>query len=552
MTDTKRLSRSYTYLLRPTQRQERQLQALLGHHCDLYNAALQERIDSYQCRYGRKHLGGKAKDCPCGKGREPIRSKTGKADVERKAQLAQLTDLRQSDPVVSGFSCSAQQRTILNVEKTFQAFFKRGNGYPRFRSRARFDSVEWTVNAGASVLTADKPSSRKAEKGKVRHLRISDTVLGQSVGCIRMKSRTVRGYDPARDTIKSIRVKREGGTWNKEKGLRTGVKWYVVLSCEVAPRPRLVRDAKVGVDLGVTELMATSDGILVPNPKWLKQSADKIADLQRQRATKKGSKKGEKRSARFKELNRQIAVEHRKVQNRRKYAAWTAANYLVRKYDMIAVEDLKIANMTRSAKGTVDEPGKNVAQKSGLNKSILDAGWGGILHALDVKAECAGRLVVKVPPHNTSRTCSGCGHVDGRSRSGIKFQCTHCGYAEHADSNAARNILDRAEQSLASQGANEAPTDALAGGSPPTSTRGALSSRTCYECKQVDKMSRNGIRFQCTSCGYVDHADTNAARNILDRVDQSLASAHSANANGSPVGDLVGGSPPISTYGTVA
>ena len=128
-------------------------------------------------------------------------------------------------------------------------------------------------------------------------------------------------------------------------------------------------------------------------------------------------------------------------------------------------------NMSKSSKGTTENPGKNVAQKSGLNRSILDAGWGGIVQVLNVKAESAGRHIEQVNPRNTSRTCSACGQIDKASRNGVKFVCTYCGYADHADVNAAINILTRAEQSLT--GERAAPVNApfgVAGGSPPIHT----------------------------------------------------------------------------------
>ena len=97
--------------------------------------------------------------------------------------------------------------------------------------------------------------------------------------------------------------------------------------------------------------------------------------------------------------------------------------------------------MTRSAKGTLDEPGTNVAAKSGLNKSILDAGWGVLQDMLIYKAESAGTDVVLVNPRNTSRTCHACGHVSADNRHGEVFLCQRCGHSAHADTNAARNIL---------------------------------------------------------------------------------------------------------------
>jgi putative transposase len=109
--------------------------------------------------------------------------------------------------------------------------------------------------------------------------------------------------------------------------------------------------------------------------------------------------------------------------------------------DVLVHEDLAIGNMTRSANGTLAEPGTNVAQKSGLNRSILDAGWGQFLAILGGKAESAGRTVIAVNPRHTSITCFRCGHRDMGNREGEAFRCLAYGHTDHADRNAARNQL---------------------------------------------------------------------------------------------------------------
>ena len=108
---------------------------------------------------------------------------------------------------------------------------------------------------------------------------------------------------------------------------------------------------------------------------------------------------------------------------------------------LIVLEDLRIQNMTRSARGTIEAPGRNVAAKAGLNRSINDAGWGVLQNLLTYKAEEAGIEVVLVNPANTSRTCHQCGHVAAANRSAEAFRCLVCGHAAQADTNAARNIL---------------------------------------------------------------------------------------------------------------
>ena len=117
---------------------------------------------------------------------------------------------------------------------------------------------------------------------------------------------------------------------------------------------------------------------------------------------------------------------------------------LVGHYGVIAIEDLPISNMTRSARGTVEEPGQNVAAKSGLNRSELEQTWGLIRQQLAYKAERAGRRLVLVDPKYTSQVCSDCGVTDAASRNGKVYQCRHCGMRMDADHNAAKNILRKA------------------------------------------------------------------------------------------------------------
>ena len=120
----------------------------------------------------------------------------------------------------------------------------------------------------------------------------------------------------------------------------------------------------------------------------------------------------------------------------------------MRTADVIAREDLAIGNMTRSAAGTIEKPGWNVAAKSGLDRSILDAGWRVFFEILTHKAESAGRTVIAVDPRNTSRTCSQCGHGEAGNRDKEVFRCLSCDYLGHADTNAAANIAVRAGLAL--------------------------------------------------------------------------------------------------------
>ena len=165
---------------------------------------------------------------------------------------------------------------------------------------------------------------------------------------------------------------------------------------------------------------------------------DRLAIVRKQQRLsrcRKGSRRWKQRAAVLAN-----AWARRRVQNRNECHRITTE--IVGQYGHIAVEALAIRNMSRSAAGTsVEEPGRNVSAKSGLNREILEQTWGLIRQQLRYKAEWAGRRFVEVDPRHTSQTCNSCGVVDGRSRQGKVFQCVACGFTLDADLNAARNIL---------------------------------------------------------------------------------------------------------------
>jgi putative transposase len=195
------------------------------------------------------------------------------------------------------------------------------------------------------------------------------------------------------------------------------------------------RDA-VGIDRGVAAFLTTSDGAQVSNPRHGRRAVDRLAAAQQALA------RGEQGSNRRRKARERVAALHAKLRRQRLDHAHKTAPWLVRHYDVIADEDLRIANMTRSANGTVVTPGVNVAAKSGLNRSILDAGWRVFLSILAAKAESAGRTIIAVDPRNTSRTCPSCGHcATGNRVTQADFVCLSCGYTGHADVVGASNIL---------------------------------------------------------------------------------------------------------------
>jgi transposase len=188
----------------------------------------------------------------------------------------------------------------------------------------------------------------------------------------------------------------------------------------------------VGIDRGVTVSAALSTGELLHCPRLHPAERARLGRLQRRLAR---ARRGSNRRQR---LRAEIARLNAREGDRRKDWVEKVSTDLARRFDVIRVEDLKIRNMTRSAQGTVAQPGRNVRQKSCLNREIMASGWGLLVRRLQDKA--AGR-VEKINPHFTSQRCSACGHVDPKSReSQAHFRCTACSFACNADVNAAINI----------------------------------------------------------------------------------------------------------------
>jgi len=300
------------------------------------------------------------------------------------------------------------------LSKAFDGFFrrvKRGEtpGYPRFKGKARFDSVEWPKDGDGA-----------------RWLPNHNRVYLQGVGQVKVEL-----HRPVVGRVKTIQTKRQGR------------RWMLVLSCDdvpVVPLPKTGR--KAGIDVGIASFATTSDGEHIYNPRWGRAAEEKLAAAQQrlQRAQRGSKNRQRKRET--------VAARHRKIAHQRKDFHHKQARTLVERYDVLVVEDLKIANMLRRAKPVPDpdNPGqflKNGARaKSGLNRSISDASWGGFVSKLRAKAEEAGRVWIEVDPWHTSDGCEKCGHAAPENRvTQADFVCQRCSHRAQADEHAARNIL---------------------------------------------------------------------------------------------------------------
>ena len=224
---------------------------------------------------------------------------------------------------------------------------------------------------------------------------------------------------------KSCRVTRDrAGRWH--------VAFAAVPAAVPAPVPAPGNGQTVGIDRGVAVSAALSTGELLRVPGLGGAERARLLRLQRRLAR---ARRGSNRRRRVRHA---IARLKARQTDRRKDWAEKASTGLARRFDVIRVENLDITGMTRSAAGTAEQPGRNVRQKSGLNRAILAQGWGLLVRRLVDKAP--GRIE-KIKPHFTSQRCSACGHVDPKSReSQARFVCTACNFTGNADVNAARNI----------------------------------------------------------------------------------------------------------------
>ncbi len=319
-------------------------------------------------------------------------------------QCRQLTQARAENPWLAVGSHTVQQQALRDFTRAMKAFFDPGNpaGRPSWRKAGRDEGF------------------RIVGRGRQWDVRRVSRKVGQiwvpKAGWLRF--RWSRAVPPG---AKSYRVTRD----------RAG-RWHVAFAVIPEPVPAPGNGQAVGIDRGVAVAAALSTGELLHAPGLSARERTRLRRMQRKLAR---ANRGSNRRGRVKHA---IARLRARESDRRKDWAEKTSTDLARRFDVIRVEDLQIKNMTRSARGTRENPGRNVGQKAGLNRGILRSGWGLLVRRLEDKAP--GR-VEKVKPHYTSQRCSACGQVDRDSReSQAVFRCTACGFACHADVNAAINI----------------------------------------------------------------------------------------------------------------
>ncbi len=362
-----RTRKAFTYRLYPTDKQEQALAEMLDTHRHLYNRALAERKSAWEER---------CESVPYGQ------------------QSAHLKEERTPNASLGRTNFSSCQATLRRLDRAFQAFFRRIKagetpGYPRFKGKNRFDTVEFPSYGDGCKLDGT-------------------VVYFQHIGRIKMKLQR-----PVEGTIKTISFKHEADGW------------HVVFSCElpdteVPPSPL----PATGSDLGLKVFLVTADGHEVAPPRYSRKAQKALRRAQRAVARKQQG------SNRRKKAVQRLAKQHLHVANQRRNFHHQVAHELISQYGVIAHEALNIQGIARTR----------------LAKSTHDVGWGQFLHILHSKAEGAGVRVIAVPPANTTQQCSACGALPAtpeqrKTLSDRVHFCPSCGYVADRDLNAAQNIL---------------------------------------------------------------------------------------------------------------
>lgn len=301
----------------------------------------------------------------------------------------------------------ALQHALKNLDRAFVNFFEKRTAYPRFKKRGLGDSFRF-------------PQGFKLDQANSR-------VLLPKLGWLRYRnSQDVVG------TVKNMTVSSRND------------KWFVSIQIEREVEQPVAQGDAVGIDMGVVRFATLSDGTFVPPLNIVKRFADDLRKAQQAMSRKK------KFSQNWKKAKAKVQRIHVRIANARRDYLHKASTSLSKNHAMVVVEDLQVGNMSRSAAGTVEQPGSKVKQKSGLNKAILDQGWAEFRRQLEYKMLWAGGLFLAVPPQNTSRTCPCCGHVSGENRrTQAVFACVECGFTENADLIGAINVLRAGHARLA-------------------------------------------------------------------------------------------------------
>lgn len=293
------------------------------------------------------------------------------------------------------------QQTLKDLERAYSNFFAKRADFPRFKKKGQSDSFRYP-----------DPKQVKLDQANSR-------VFLPKLGWLRYRnSREVLG------AVKNITVSQSCG------------KWFVSIQTEREVEQPLPQGGAVGIDMGITRFATLSDGTCYAPLNSFKRHETALRRAQQSMSRKT------KFSNNWKKAKARVQRIHSRIGNARRDYLHNATTTISQNHAMVCIEDLQVRNMSKSAAGTTEKPGKKVRAKSGLNKSILDQGWYEFRRQLDYKLAWSGGYLIVVPPQNTSRTCPACGYVSAENRtSQAKFACVECGFEENADLVGAINIL---------------------------------------------------------------------------------------------------------------
>ena len=312
----------------------------------------------------------------------------------------------------------ALQHALKDLEKAYKNFFAKRADFPRFKRKGNGDSFRYP---DPKQIKLDQSNSR---------------IFLPKLGWIRYhNSRDVLGE------LRNVTVSSKGGKWFVS--IQTLRQAQGIAQREVAIVPSTATTA-IGVDLGIARFATFSDGTYIEPRNSFKTKAAKLAKYQRRMAHK------QKFSNNWKKAKAKVQKIHIQIANARRDFLHKATTTLSQNHALVFIEDLQVGNMSKSAAGTAENPGKNVAQKSDLNKAILDQGWGEFRRQLDYKLAWKGGMLFAVPPHYTSQECPECHHVAADNRqTQAQFVCVQCHYENNADHVGAINVLERGYRLLA-------------------------------------------------------------------------------------------------------
>ena len=327
-------------------------------------------------------------------------------------QCREVTMLRAEVDWLKAAPVHVLQQALRDLDRAYQNWWAGRAEAPTPRRRGLNDSMRFPDPNGIDVQRTGRSSGR---------------IKLPKLGWVRF-----RGWHELHGDICNATVSRRAG------------KWFVSVQCEreAVEVPASALPA-VGIDMGVAAFATLSDGRTIAPVNHGKKALKALRRAQRDLARKRRGSNNRRKAV------RRVAKIQMQVANARKDFLHKVSTDIAKNHGVVVVEALRVRNMSASAKGTAEAPGRKVRQKAGLNRSILDQGWSAFRIMLAYKLADRGGRLVEVDPAHTSQTCAACGAVDARSRQDqARFVCTTCGHEAHADINAAINIKRRADCAL--------------------------------------------------------------------------------------------------------